>query len=325
MTKPTFNIVAALAAGIASSLACAAPALKHEAVNAAGKTPKVGKAASGPATLRAQILLARAHFSTGEMDASYGSNMQRAIAAFQRTNGLKESGTVDKATWEALNRDSAPALVSYAIQAKDVEGPFEPVPEEMQDKAKLKKLGYATIEEALAERFHISPALLKRLNPDKDFSKSGEEIMVPNVLDTEPLPKAGRIVVDKSDHVLMLFDTDGMQIAQFPASTGSDKDPLPIGTWKVKLISENPEFHYNPKLFWDAKATDEKARIAPGPNNPVGVAWIDISKQHYGIHGTPEPSSIGKSQSHGCIRLTNWDVAALIKSVPVGTEILLQE
>jgi lipoprotein-anchoring transpeptidase ErfK/SrfK len=310
---------------LAAPCALAAPSFKADAVNAADKTPLVGKSATGASTLRAQILLDRAHFSPGEMDGSYGSNMRRAIAAFQRSNGAKETGTVDKATWELLNRDTAEALVSYTVTAKDLEGPFEAVPESMQDKARLKKLGFASIEEALAERFHISPALLKRLNPGKDFSKEGEQLMVPNVLDTAPLPKAGRIVVDKSDHVLMLFDTDGVQIAQFPASTGSDKDPLPIGTWKVKLISENPEFHYNPKLFWDAKPTDEKARIAPGPNNPVGVAWIDISKPHYGIHGTPEPASIGKSQSHGCIRLTNWDVAALIKSVPVGTEILLQE
>jgi lipoprotein-anchoring transpeptidase ErfK/SrfK len=314
-----------IAAAFAAHLAHAAPAFNAEAVNASDKTPKVGKAASGPATLRAQILLDRAHFSPGEMDASYGSNMRRAINAYQRSNGLKETGVVDKATWEALNRDTAPALVPYAVTQKDIEGPFEAVPEDMKEKAKLKKLGYASIEEALAERFHLSPALLKRLNPGKDLSRAGEEIMVPNVLDTEPLSKAGRIVVDKSDHVLMLFDTDGMQIAQFPASTGSDMDPLPIGAWKVKLISENPEFHYNPKLFWDARPGDQKARIAPGPNNPVGVAWIDISKPHYGIHGTPEPAAIGKSQSHGCIRLTNWDVAALIKSVPVGTEILLQE
>jgi len=314
-----------IAAAFAARLAHAAPIFNAEAVNASDKTPTVGKGAAGPATLRAQILLDRAHFSPGEMDASYGSNMRRAINAYQRSNGLKETGVVDKATWEALNRDTAPALVTYAVTQKDLEGPFEAVPEDMKEKAKLKKLGYASIEEALAERFHLSPALLKRINPGKDLSKSGEEIMVPNVLDTEPLPKAGRIVVDKSDHVLMLFDTDGMQIAQFPASTGSEMDPLPIGAWKVKLISENPEFHYNPKLFWDAKPGDENARIAPGPNNPVGVAWIDISKPHYGIHGTPEPAAIGKSQSHGCIRLTNWDVAALIKSVPVGTEILLQE
>jgi lipoprotein-anchoring transpeptidase ErfK/SrfK len=314
-----------IAAILAAQSALAAAPVKHDIVNDAARTPVVGKAASGASTLRAQILLDRAHFSSGEMDGSYGSNMRRAIAAYQRTNGLKETGKVDKSTWELLNRDPAPALAPYTIVDSDVAGPFEPVPEDWKEKAKLPKLGFASVEEALAERFHITPGLLKRLNPGKDFSKSGEEIMVPNVLDPEPLPKAGRIVVDKSEHVLMLFDSDGMQIAQFPASTGSDKDPLPIGTWKVKLISENPEFHYNPKLFWDAKPSDAKARIAPGPNNPVGVAWIDISKPHYGIHGTPEPSVIGKSQSHGCIRLTNWDVAALIKSVPVGTEIVLQE
>jgi lipoprotein-anchoring transpeptidase ErfK/SrfK len=316
-------VAACLAGAAVMQPAFAAPALLGtDLVNAAGKLkPAKGKAA----LLRAQILLDRAHFSSGEIDGAYGSNMRQAIAGYQRKNGLEPSGTVNAATWSALNADNADALTSYTIEDADIAGPFRPIPEDMAEKAKLPALGYASAEEALAEKFHVSAALLKRLNPGKDLARAGEQIVVPNVLDTEPLPKAGKIVVDKSDRTLMLFDTGGMLIAQFPATTGSEHDPLPVGTWKVEGISKNPVFHYNPKLFWDAQPGEKKARIPAGPNNPVGVAWVDLSKPHYGIHGTPLPGAIGKTQSHGCIRLTNWDVMALTQSVAFGTEVVLQE
>ena len=302
-----------------------AQALTPDAVNSTAKLGTVGPSSRGAAVLRAQVLLDRAHFSVGEIDGSFGSNMRRAISGYQRKVGLEPSGTVTSATWEKLNAQAAPALVTYVVQEADVAGPFQEIPEEMADKAKLPTLGYASAVEALAEKFHMSPSLLKRLNPDKDLAKAGEEIVVANVLDAEPLPKAGKIVVDKSDRTLALFDAAGQVIAQFPSSTGSKHDPLPIGTWKVKHLTEKPEFFYNPKLFWDADPADKKTRIAPGPNNPVGVAWVDLSKDHYGIHGTPEPVGVGKAQSHGCIRLTNWDVAKLVKSVPAGIDVILQE
>ena len=331
-------------AALASSAALAAPAAKHprhakvvkappkavaapvlltaELVNAAGKD---GAASDPAASLRAQILLDRAHFSSGEIDGAPGSNVRMAIAGFQRQRGLQASGTLDAPTWAALNADPAAALISYTIAEADVAGPFQPIPEEMADKAKLSALGYASPLEALGERFHASPALLQRLNPGKNVAKAGEQIVVPNVEGTEPLPKAGKILVDRSDRTLALFDTTGKLIAQYPSSSGTDKDPLPIGTWKVNGISRNPVFHYNPALFWDAEPGDKKATIPAGPNNPVGVAWIDLSKPHYGIHGTPVPSAIGKTQSHGCIRLTNWDVTSVITAVGPGTEVVMQE
>lgn len=302
-----------------------AQALTPESVNSSTDLATVGPASKGAPVLRAQVLLDRAHFSVGEIDGAYGSNMRRAIRGFQRQAGLEPTGTVNRETWDKLNAQEAPALAPYVIQEADVAGPFEPVPEEMADKAKLEALGYTSAIEGLAEKFHMSPSLLKRLNPDKDFSKAGEQIVVANVLDAEPLPRAGKVVVDKSDRTLSLFDASGKLIALFPSSTGSKHDPLPIGTWKVRHLTEKPAFYYNPKLFWDADPDDKKTRIAPGPNNPVGVAWVDLSKEHYGIHGTPEPSGVGKTQSHGCIRLTNWDVAALVKSVPAGTDVILQE
>jgi lipoprotein-anchoring transpeptidase ErfK/SrfK len=303
----------------------AATALTPESVNEAGKAPAADAKPNPHAVLRAQVLLDRARFSPGEIDGANGSNMRRALAGFQRKHGLKASGTLDADTWRVLNADNAAALAVYTLQDADVAGPFQPIPEPMADKAKLPALGYASALEALGEKFHASPKLLQRLNPGKDLARAGEQIVVPNVEGIEPLPKAGKIVIDKSERTLTLLDTAGKAIAQYPSSSGTENDPLPIGTWKVNGISRMPVFHYNPKLFWDAEPGEQKAKIPAGPNNPVGVAWIDLSKPHYGIHGTPVPSAIGKTQSHGCIRLTNWDVMALTESVGPGTEVVMQE
>jgi lipoprotein-anchoring transpeptidase ErfK/SrfK len=195
----------------------------------------------------------------------------------------------------------------------------------MMEKATLPALGYSSPLELLSEKFHASPKLLQKLNPGKSFDKAGEEILVPNVHTALPGEKAAKIVVDKTTSTVTALDAEGKMIAQYPATMGSEHDPLPLGDWKVNGVSRNPPFHYNPDLFWDADANDEKATIKPGPNNPVGVVWIDLSKSHYGIHGTPEPSTIGKTQSHGCIRLTNWDAAELAAMVAPGTPAHLQE
>jgi lipoprotein-anchoring transpeptidase ErfK/SrfK len=315
----------ASAAFVTPSFAAPAPRLTAETVNAAGKSATTAGKARSAALLRAQVLLDRAHFSSGEIDGAVGSNMRQAIIGYQAKNGLPTTGKVDAATWAVLNLDGADALIPYTITDADVAGPFQPIPENMAEKAKLPALGYASAEEGLAEKFHASIALLKRLNPGKDLARAGEMIVVPNVLDTEPLPKAGKIVVRKSARTLSLLDDAGNTIAQYPASTGSEHDPLPLGTWKVVGIAKAPIFFYNPQLFWDADPSEKKARIPAGPNNPVGIAWIDLSKPHYGIHGTPVPASIGKTQSHGCIRLTNWDVMAVTHSVAGGTVVELQE
>ena len=300
-------------------------ALTAETVNDVKLVQPVGPKAKGAAVLRAQVLLDRAYFSPGEIDASYGENVRKAIIAFQKNIGITPTGSVDEATWAALNRAGLPALITYNLTDKDVSGPFETIPTDMMEKSRLSALGYTSALEGLGEKFHASPKLLQRLNPGKDFTQAGEDIVVPNVEEHAHLPKAAKIIVDKSDSTVTLVDAAGKMIAQFPASTGSDKDPLPIGDWKVQGIAKNPVFHYNPKLFWDANPTHAKAKIPPGPNNPVGVVWIDLSKEHYGIHGTPEPSKIGKTQSHGCIRLTNWDVTTVSQAVASGIPAILQE
>jgi lipoprotein-anchoring transpeptidase ErfK/SrfK len=293
-------------------------------VNDSATAALVARGRSGTAVLRAQVLLDRARFSPGEIDGSCGSNCEKAIAGFQKAHGVEPNGVVAPATWKLLNADSAPVLVRYKITDQDVAGPFQEIPEEMMEKSALPALGYSSALEQLSENFHASPKLLTKLNRGKSFDKAGEEIVVPSVRST-PAPKIAKVVVDESDRTVAAYDAGDKLIAQYPATTGSEHDPLPVGNWKINGVSKNPSFHYNPDLFWDAEAKDEKTTIKPGPNNPVGVVWIDLSKPHYGIHGTPEPSTIGKTQSHGCIRLTNWDAAELAQMVTPGLPAILQE
>jgi lipoprotein-anchoring transpeptidase ErfK/SrfK len=176
----------------------------------------------------------------------------------------------------------------------------------------------------LGERFHINPQLLAKLNTDKDLKKAGEQILAPNVQRDVTSP-ADRVVVSKSKRTVTALAADGTILAQYPATIGSEHDPLPLGDWKITGVQQNPVFNYNPDLFWDAKADQSKARIPAGPNNPVGVVWIGLSKEHYGIHGTPSPHSIGHTESHGCIRLTNWDAKELSQMVKPGVPAILQE
>lgn len=291
--------------------------------NPASKAP-LKRGDKGPVTLRAQILLSRAHFSVGEIDGCMGGNMVGALAGFEQAHSLPETQTFTEAVWRALNVDQGPALISYTIDAEDLKGPFVDVPEDMMAKAKLPYLGYASPRDELGEKFHVNPKLLQALNPRATFQSAGEQIMVPNV-DPPLEAEAARVVVSKSHSTVTAYDESGKVIAQYPCTTGSDHDPLPIGDWEIRGVYRNPHFNYDPNLFWDADDTQAKARIAPGPRNPVGTVWIDLSKQHYGIHGAPDPSTIGHTQSHGCIRLTNWDAMELAGMVKKGTPAILTE
>jgi lipoprotein-anchoring transpeptidase ErfK/SrfK len=297
-------------------------------VGAVAQVDTVGPKSRGPEVLKAQILLDRAGFSPGEIDSVYGANLRGAIRGFQAAHQLPVTDEIGPDTWNLLNADTAPVFTSYSITPEDVAGPFQKIPDDMMQKSKLKALGYQSTIEMLGERFHVSPKTLLTLNPGKAFDRAGEQIVVPNVENTAtatPVRKAASVVIRKADMTVSALDESGTVIAQFPASAGSERDPLPIGKWKINGVAKEPPFHYNPKLFWDADPKHSKAKIAPGPNNPVGVVWIDLSKPHYGIHGTPEPATVGHRQSHGCIRLTNWDAKRLAGMVSPGMVALITE
>lgn len=301
----------AMAAGPVHAQRKAAPHKPHA---------KAAAPATKPDMLPTQVLLDRAGYSPGEIDGAGGPNTQHAIAAFER----------DKKTTIADALASAePATISYTITAEDEAGPFTPnIPEDMMEKAKLKKLDYSSMIEMLGERYHSSPALLKKLNPSARFA-GGEQITVPNVqivsaAEGKPVPNIV-VTVSKSNSSLTVADASGATLMFAPVTSGSEHDPLPIGSWTVTAVVRNPTFNYNPDLFWDAEPSHAKAKVPAGPNGPVGVVWIDISKPHYGLHGTPEPGTVGHTSSHGCVRLTNWDALKLAAMVGKGTKVAFVE
>ena len=300
-------------------------------------------------SLAMQVALDRAGFSPGVIDGSIGSGTKKALEAYRKANGGEPPATE--------------AVTGYEITQADIAGPYEPsIPAELPDQGKLPALAYKDVVEAIAERFHTTPALLKKLNPTAKFA-AGEQIAVPNVeplqipangqTQSDPAPKEKSaakpqaekpgaaqkptgttgaapakpdavITVSKSASALTLTDASGKVLMYAPVTIGSGRDPLPIGEWKVNGITMNPPFRYNPDLFWDADPSHSKTLIKPGPNNPVGLVWIDLSKEHYGIHGTPEPSTVGKTNSHGCVRLTNWDAVKLAGLVKPGTRVVFK-
>ncbi|SMF60729.1 L,D-transpeptidase family protein [Allosphingosinicella indica] len=293
----------------------------------------------------AQVLLDRAGFTPGVIDGRKGMSFEGAVKGFQESRGLKVTGELDGPTRAALMQDRAPSTLMLRIDESDARGPFFQIPKEPADQAKLERMGYRNLIEKIAEKFHTTPRAIVDLNGPGKTIGAGSVLRLPNVLPSgrnyagvEPevaqmlsdynvsasQPKADRVVVDKSDGVLRAYDAEDKLIAQFPATMGSKHDPLPLGNWKIQGVSLNPDYQFNPEILRTAKASQGKHVLPPGPNNPVGVVWLDLNKPHYGIHGTPEPSTIGRAQSNGCVRLTNWDAARLALMVKPGTPAIFQ-
>jgi lipoprotein-anchoring transpeptidase ErfK/SrfK len=280
---------------------------------------------AGPAVARLQIALDRALASPGEIDGRFGRNTALAIRAFQEREGLEATGELDRRTLRKLARRAGrgPAVVEHELTARDLEGPFVKIPSDVYEQAEMDCLCYRSLAEKLGERFHASPAFLRKLNPDVDLGalSPGDRLLVPAIREPEAGDDAevARVVVHKAGGYLRALDADGETLFHFPVTVGGDFTQSPDGTLEVEAIAEWPTWHYRPRPSEDPPAPD--AYLPPGPNNPVGLVWIALSKPSYGIHGTNAPGAIGYASSRGCVRLTNWDAMFLASRLEEGTPV----
>lgn len=268
-----------------------------------------------------QILLDRAGASPGVIDGRFGSNVDKALAAYHELTGTSLKSTDAEGIRQALAETGGDAFASYVITPEDAAGPFvASVPADYSEKAKLERMAFTSVTEMLAERFHMDEAYLKALNPEANFNRPGTIVKVANFGQLVTAPVV-RIVADKYQKQLRAYDEDGRLVAAYPATIGSSATPSPTGVHAVSRIALDPNYTYNPNLNFKQGENDRILTIPPGPNGPVGSVWIALDKPTYGIHGTPDPSKIGKTESHGCVRLTNWDARELAKIVKAGVPV----
>jgi lipoprotein-anchoring transpeptidase ErfK/SrfK len=298
--------------------------LNTDALNAAsftGKLPSEDKLS--PLAIKVQVLLDRAHFSPGEIDGRFGDNVEKALQAFAEAGSLSSGKALTPEIWAKLQSVAADGVTTdYTLTDQDVKGPYlDKLPVKMEEMKSLKKLDYTSAKEALSERFHTSQELLAELNPKQKFDRAGDRITIVNLPHDKPDVKVTRIDVDKTRQTVKAFAKDGALVAFYPASVGSEEKPTPSGTLKVVSVQANPTYRYDPKYKFKGVESTKPFTIRSGPNNPVGAMWIGLSQASYGIHGTSDPSRVSKSDSHGCVRLTNWDVERLGAMVKKGVEV----
>lgn len=327
--------------------------ISPDTLNLAPRLP-VQRDAGGPTALRLQILLDRARFSPGAIDGQWGQNTEKAVFWFQHSHGLPPTGEVDQPTWNALTQTagSAEPLRRTTLTQQDLQGPFIPLPKDVYARAELDCLCYESPLEMLAERSHSTPDLLLQLNPQADFDHlaAGDVIWLPNVAElpavqpaqpsktaagVQPAANPGgaapgrgpaasqvaEIVISKRGFYLQAMDAQGNIVLHAPSTLGSKYDPSPDGAYKITNIRPEPDFHYQPSLMADVPDNEKNAVLPPGPNSPVGLVWMALSKPHNGIHGTAVPETIGYTASHGCVRLTNWDAVYLSRLIQPGVKV----
>jgi len=321
-------LILALTLTTALSRAAYADTLSVETINT---TPIVGIPADrpaeppelpDPAIIRLQVLLDRAGASPGVIDGKYGANVSKAIAAFEAMSGLPVDGKLDDGVFGQLE-DGSPVVGNYEISKEDTEGLVDAIPKDYADQASMEHLGFTSVAERLSERFHMDPKLLKAMNTNSMF-RAGETVVV-----TAPdKPKTGnvtRIEAHRRTGQVVAYAEDRSILTIYPATIGSEDNPTPSGSHKVEGVARMPDYTYNPKINFQQGNNKKVMKLPSGPNNPVGTVWIDLSEPTYGIHGTPEPTLIDKAGSHGCIRLTNWDVEELAAMVKPGVMVNIVE
>ncbi len=312
---------------LAISIACArtADALDLETVNSAElKSQRFAEGKVDSRIVKAQILLDRARFSPGEIDGKAGENFKKALQAFEADRGLQPTGQLSEEVWQKLTATTSdPVLEKYTLSADDVRGPFvKSIPKKMEEMKDLPSLGYTSPQEKIAEKFHMSEELLRALNPEGRFDAAGLTVVVASKVAGKLSGKATRLEVDKTSQTVKVFDRSEQLLAVLPATVGSTEKPAPSGRLKVRAISKNPTYRYNPDYAFKGVRSTRPFTIRPGPNNPVGAVWIGLSPgEGFGIHGTSDPSKVSKSESHGCVRLTNWDALRLADALTKGANV----
>lgn len=323
--NPPYTGLMLLAAAVLASWASPATALTADEVNGVIFADRTKQAAPGPNpfVVKAQILLSRRSISPGVIDGVDGENFRKAVAQFRRQERLAEGEEIDEAAWLILRGDSAnDVIAAYTVTEKDAAYDFaDDIPRDYAKQARMKRLSYTSPEEMLGERFHMSETLLGALNPERAFSQAGARLLVASAQRSPETGAALRIDAIKSTGMVIVFGAQDAVLASYPATIGSEDMPSPSGEYTIERVARNPNYTYDPEKNFQQGKNTQTLVLPPGPNGPVGTVWIALSKPTFGIHGTPEPGKVSKTNSHGCIRLTNWDAEELADLVKPGVPV----